>query len=102
MPYVNETLSYIKVGFLLEGIHMLQTLRKAGGSLMVTVPKAFIDQNGLGEGSQVELHLQGKRMTVEAPTRPRYKLADLMAKMLEGLPRVDGWDEMPSVGLENG
>ncbi|MDP2788073.1 MAG: AbrB/MazE/SpoVT family DNA-binding domain-containing protein [Pseudomonadota bacterium] len=81
---------------------MLQTLRKAGGSLVMTVPKAFIDQNCLSEGSQVELHLLGKRMSVEAPTRPRYKLADLMAEMPDGLPRVEGWDEMSSVGLENG
>jgi len=80
---------------------MRQTLRKAGGSLVMTVPKAFIDQNGLGEGSQVELHLMGKKMTVEATTRPRYKLADLMAEMPEGLPRVEGWDDMLSVGLEN-
>ncbi|AFL74430.1 AbrB/MazE/SpoVT family DNA-binding domain-containing protein [Thiocystis violascens] len=80
---------------------MLQTLRKAGGSLVMTVPKAFIDQNALGEGSQVELHLLGRTMTVEAPPRPRYKLADLIAEMPDGLPRVDGWDDMPSVGLEN-
>lgn len=40
-------------------------------------------------------------MTVEAPVRPRYKLTDLMAEMPEGLPRVGGSDEMPSVGLEN-
>ncbi|GBG14289.1 antitoxin ChpS [Novimethylophilus kurashikiensis] len=80
---------------------MLQTLRKAGGSLVMTVPKAFIDQNALSEGSQVELHLQGKKLTVEAPTRPRYKLADLMAEMPQGLPRIDGWEDMPSVGLEN-
>lgn len=81
---------------------MHQTLRKAGGSLVMTVPKAFIDQNGLGEGSQVELHLQGKKMTIEAPTRPRYKLAELMAEMPQGLPRVEGWDDMPAVGLEKG
>ncbi|SDK14156.1 antitoxin ChpS [Methylophilus rhizosphaerae] len=80
---------------------MFQTLRKAGGSLVMTVPKTFIDQNGLGEGSQVKLHLLGAKMTVEAPTRPRYSLADLMAEMPEGLPRVEGWDEIPSVGLEN-
>lgn len=81
---------------------MLQALRKAGGSLVMTVPKAFTEQNGLSEGSQVELHLLGKKMTVEAPTRPRYKLTDLMAEMPQGLPRVEGWDDMPSVGLENG
>lgn len=80
---------------------MLQTLRRAGGSLVMTVPKAFIEQNDLTDGSQVELHLAGKKMTVEALSRPRYKLADLMAEMPEGLPRVEGWDEMPSVGLEN-
>ena len=79
---------------------MLQTLRRAGGSLVMTVPKAFLEQNGLSEGSQVELHLLGKTMTIEAPTRPRYKLTDLLAQMPEGLPRVEGWEEMPSVGLE--
>jgi antitoxin ChpS len=81
---------------------MFQVLRKAGGSLVMTIPKAFINQNSLGEGSQVELHFQGKKMTVQAPSRPRYKLADLMAEMPDGLPRVEGWDEMPPVGLENG
>jgi antitoxin ChpS len=80
---------------------MLQTLRKAGGSLVMTVPKAFIDQNGLVNGSQVELHVHGKKMTVETPSRPRYKLSDLMAEMHQGLPRVEGWDEMPSVGMED-
>lgn len=80
---------------------MIQTLRRAGGSLVMTVPKAFVVQNGLGDGSKVELHLSGKKMTVEAPTRQRYKLADLMAEMPEGLPRVEGWDEMPSAGLES-
>ena len=50
----------------------------------------------------MELHLLGKKMTVEAPTHPRYKLTDLMAEMPQGLPRVEGWDELHSVGLENG
>lgn len=81
---------------------MLQTLRKAGGSLVMTIPKAFTDQNGLNEGSQVALRLQGKKLTVEAPARPRYKLTDLMAEMPQGLPMVEGWDDMPSVGLEEG
>lgn len=79
---------------------MHQTLRKAGGSLVMTVPKAFIDQNSLSEGSQVELLLSGTKMTVQAPCRPRYALADLLAEMPYGLPRVEGWDEMPPVGQE--
>ena len=79
---------------------MFHTLRKAGGSLVMTVPKVFIEQNGLSEGSQVELHLLGNKMTVESHSRPHYRLADLMAEMPEGLPGVEGWEEMPAVGLE--
>ncbi|MFP5483131.1 MAG: AbrB/MazE/SpoVT family DNA-binding domain-containing protein, partial [Gammaproteobacteria bacterium] len=44
---------------------MRQTLRKAGGSLVMTIPKSFVAQNGLSEGSQVELILSGKKMMVE-------------------------------------
>jgi antitoxin ChpS len=80
---------------------MFQTLRKAGGSLVMTVPKAYIEQNGLSEGSQVELHLYGSKMTIKTAHRPRYKLAELMSEMPHGLPRVDGWDDMPSVGMES-
>lgn len=80
---------------------MFQALREAGGSLVIIMPKAFVDQNGLCEGSHVKVQLLGKMMTVEAPTRPRYKLIDLMAEMPQGLPRLEGWDAMTSVALEN-
>ena len=32
--------------------------------------------------------------------KPKYRLADLMAEMPDGLPRVEGWDDMPAVGRE--
>lgn len=80
---------------------MMQTLRRAGGSLVMTVPKAFIEQNELSEGSQVSLSLCGRKMSVEAPVRKRYKLADLMEEMPDGLPLVEDWDEMPDAGLED-
>jgi antitoxin ChpS len=80
---------------------MMQTLRRAGGSLVMTVPKSFIEQNNLQEGSKVELSLEGPLMTVNAPRKPRYKLADLMAEMPAGkLPMVDGWDTLKPVGQE--
>ncbi len=73
---------------------MLQTLRRAGGSLVMTVPKAFIEQNQLQEGSQVELLLEGPRVIVNAPSKRRYKLEELLAEMPNGeLPKVEGWDE---------
>ncbi|WER50405.1 hypothetical protein CupriaWKF_33085 [Cupriavidus sp. WKF15] len=49
----------------------------------------------------MQLHLVGKRMIVEVPSRPRYKLADLLAEMPEGLLRMDEWEQIPSVGAEN-
>lgn len=79
---------------------MQQTLRRAGGSLVMTVPKAFIEQNQLKEGSQVELLLEGDQLTITAPRKPSYDLKTLLDEMPEGLPLVDGWDEMPAVGLE--
>jgi antitoxin ChpS len=79
---------------------MLQTLRRAGGSLVMTVPKPFIEQNHLQEGSQVNLLVEGVRMTVSAPQRKRYKLKDLLAEMPAKLPRVKAWDAMKPVGKE--
>jgi len=67
------------------------------------VPKAFIERNGFLDGSQVELRFTENTMTVEAPQKPRYRLAELMAEMAEvaeGSPRVAGWDVLPAVGLE--
>ena len=89
-----------KIGFFEMGVDMLQTLRKAGGSLVMTIPKAFIEQNGLKEGAQVELLLSGKTLTVAAKSRLKYKLEDLIAEMPDGLPIIEEWENMPSVGLE--
>ncbi|WP_370264185.1 AbrB/MazE/SpoVT family DNA-binding domain-containing protein [Limnobacter sp.] len=80
---------------------MKQTLRKAGGSLVMTIPKAFVNLNNLKEGSQVELAMSGKKMVVEVPSRPHYKLSDLLKEtQTEGLPMVKGWDEIPDLGQE--
>lgn len=79
---------------------MLQTLRRAGGSLVMTVPKAFVEQNQLQEGAKVDLLLEGSRMTISVPRKPRYKLEELLAEMPGELPRVEGWDAMRPVGKE--
>lgn len=81
---------------------MLQSLRRAGGSLVMTVPKAFIEQNKLHEGSKVNLMLDGQRLTITAPksNKKQYRIEDLMAEMPNGLPLVEGWDDMQTVGME--
>lgn len=80
---------------------MLQTLRRAGGSLVMTVPRAFVEQNSLHEGSQVDLVVEGASMTVNAPRARRYKLDELLAEMPGEMPRVEGWDAMMPVGRES-
>jgi antitoxin component of MazEF toxin-antitoxin module len=78
-----------------------QTLRKIGETLAMTIPREFIDRNGLAEGSHVELHFAGSRMIVEVAARPRYTAADPMQEMSEGFPRAEGGG-MPSIGVESG
>ena len=81
---------------------MMQSLRRAGGSLVMTMPKAFIEQNKLHEGSKVNLMLDGEHLTITAPkqSKKHYKIEDLMAEMPNGLPHAEGWDEMQAVGLD--
>ena len=69
---------------------MLDAYRRAGESLVMTIPKAFVEQNGLGVGSLVELRLKGPLMTVSVPKRPRYSLSKLLAEMPEDLPEMEG------------
>jgi antitoxin ChpS len=79
---------------------MMQSLRRSGGSLVMTIPKAFIEQNKLNDGSSVELFLSGNKLTIEAKKKPQYNLADLMAEMPNEIPMVEGWDNSQAVGLE--
>ncbi|WP_432258040.1 AbrB/MazE/SpoVT family DNA-binding domain-containing protein [Cupriavidus sp. TMH.W2] len=67
----------------------------------MAIPKALSEQDGLQESANADLHVSGKEMTVEARSRPRHKLTDLIAEMPNGLPRVQGWEGTPSVGLED-
>lgn len=79
---------------------MMQSLRRSGGSLVMTIPKAFIEQNHLNDGSSVELVLSGNKLTIEAKQKPKYQLADLMAEMPSDLPMLEGWDNSQAIGLE--
>jgi antitoxin ChpS len=79
---------------------MQSTLRRSGGSLVMTVPKAFIDQNHLQDGSKVELMVEGERLTIQVNRKSKYDLKALLAEMPKAFPRVSGWDETASVGEE--
>lgn len=79
---------------------LLKKLRRSGGSLVITIPAAFVRANGLTHGSRMEVLIDGATMTLRVQRRPRYRLAELLAEMPDGLPRLEGWDEFPPVGAE--
>ncbi len=55
------------------------TLRKVGGSVMLTVPPALLDILRLGAGSRVALAVDQGRLVVEGQARPHYTMAELLA-----------------------
>jgi len=54
-------------------------LRKVGGSVMLAVPPAFLDQLHLQAGTTVGLAVDHDRLVVDPRPRPRYTLAELLA-----------------------
>jgi antitoxin ChpS len=77
------------------------SLRKAGGSVMVTVPPAYLKQHGLSAGDLVEVEVRGDRLTV-MPAKAKVRLSDILKAVPKDAAamRADGWDEMPPVGHE--
>ncbi len=75
------------------------SLRRSGGSLILTIPQSYVEQNHLDAGSRVFVEINGAELKVR-PGRQRAKLSDLLAATPEGLCRVEEWDDMPPVGGE--
>ena len=57
------------------------TVSKWGNSLAVRIPLAIAKQAGLGEGDSVALTLDGDGGIALRPTRRRYELAELVARI---------------------
>ena len=74
-------------------------LRKSGGSLIMTIPSSYAEQNSLDAGSRVSVDINGVELKVK-PGRRRPTLSELLAATPVESARVAGWDEMPAVGGE--
>jgi len=78
-------------------------LRKVGGSFMLAVPPAFLDQLRLHVGSTVGLVIEQGRLMVEPNPRPRYTLEELLASsdysQAEAVADRE-WIDAPAVGGE--
>jgi antitoxin ChpS len=54
-------------------------LRKVGGSVMLAIPPAFLDQLHLQAGAAVGVALSDGCLVIDPKSRPHYTLAELLA-----------------------
>jgi antitoxin ChpS len=81
------------------------TLRRAGGSLTMTIPRAFVRALGLAEGAQLGVSLAEGRLIAEPVKheRPAYTLDELLAQCDPAAPLSDedeAWLNDRPVGAE--
>ncbi len=78
-------------------------LRKVGGSIMLAVPPAFLDQLHLQAGATVGVTVSGGHLVIDPKPRPRYTLAELLAASdySQTQPAEEReWVDAPAVGSE--
>ncbi len=78
-------------------------LRKVGGSVMLAVPPAMLDQLQLKAGATVDLAIDGERLILQPSPRPRYTMDELLAKSDYSQPRTleeQEWLDAPPAGRE--
>ena len=78
-------------------------LRKVGGSIMLAVPPAFLEQLHLHAGATVGLALDNGCLVVNPTPRTRYTLAQLLAESDYSQPQPveeREWIDAPAVGGE--
>ena len=78
-------------------------LRKVGGSIMLAVPPAFLDQLNLQAGAIVGVTVSGGHLIINPKPRPRYTLAELLAASDYSKPQSAEereWVDAPTMGGE--
>jgi antitoxin ChpS len=77
------------------------SLRRSGGSLILTVPQSYVEQNHLDAGSRVLVEINGAELKLKVtPDRQRASLSALLEATPDDLCRTEGWEEMSAVGGE--
>ena len=78
-------------------------LRKVGGSIMLAIPPAILDQLELKAGATVGLAVDGERLVMQPRPKPRYTLDELLAASDYSGPQSPEdreWIDAPPVGRE--
>ena len=79
------------------------SLRKVGGSVMLAVPPALLDVLQLTAGVKVDMTVDNGRLIIEAASRPRYTMAELLAASDYSQPQPAEereWVDSPAAGRE--
>ena len=79
------------------------SLRKVGGSVMLAVPPAILDQLQLKAGAIVGLAVDGDRLVMQTRPKRRYTLDELLAASDYSHPRTPDeqeWLDAPPTGRE--
>jgi antitoxin ChpS len=77
-------------------------LRKVGGSVMLAVPPAVLEELGVGAESVVDLAVKKGKLVIEPKRRKRFTLDELIAQCDPTAPldRDEDWLNAPPVGRE--
>ena len=80
-------------------------LRKVGGSVMLVIPPAILDQLELKAGASVGLAVDGERLVMQPRRKARYTLNELLAKCDPAADQEISeedrhWINLPPVGRE--
>ena len=78
-------------------------LRKVGGSVMIAVSPAFLEELNIGSGSVVDVALLDGHLVVRPITQAKYTLTDLLAQCdaKAKMPKEDkAWLNLLPVGNE--
>lgn len=81
------------------------TLRRAGGSLVLTIPKAHVRSLKLAEGERIGVSVTNGKLVADPSVRerPHYRLEDLLAQCDLEAPLSEedrAWLDMPRIGNE--
>ena len=73
------------------------SLRRSGGSLILTIPQSYVEQNHLEAGSKLALEIAGQELRIK-PARTRSSLAELLAATPDGCTPVTSSRGVRSTG----
>ena len=79
------------------------TLRNVGGSVMMAIPKSVLEGLGLAANTKVALSIDRGRLIVEARSKPKYTLSELLEQCDPAAPENEdqqAWEDSGPVGRE--